>query len=285
LFNVVIYGPTKHISDSKILELCAQYGAAVLEARRKFLGLLPEVARRRLWEQRGFGSVFEFAAKLAGVSEEQVRNVLNLSKKFHDLPVLQEKLVNGDVSVNKLIRITGVVNPENEMFWADQVDKLSQNAVETLFRDMRQPKDQSRPQLRAQLAVQEYKFVKLPIEVAEELERLQQMGMDVAELLRNFLKWREEALSRKEEKIEQKMVREIKNRSRYVPVIVKKLVQEKYGDKCAVNGCTRHAENLHHVYLYAEGGDHLPRNFQRVCRGHHELAHGGKWYGSKWRPR
>ena len=54
---------------------------------RKFLGLLPEVARRRLYEQYGFSS------ELAGVSEEQVRRTLNLDLRFLDKPILRVKRV------------------------------------------------------------------------------------------------------------------------------------------------------------------------------------------------
>jgi hypothetical protein len=70
--------------DQKIYELCKKYGADALEARRKFAGLLPEVFRRRIYEKKGFNSIFEFAAKLAGMSQDQVRLVLNLEKKFAD---------------------------------------------------------------------------------------------------------------------------------------------------------------------------------------------------------
>lgn len=78
--------------------------------RQKFLGLLPEVYKRRLYEKKGFGSIFEFAKKLAGVSEEQVRLVLNLEKRFEDKPILKALLVEGTVSVNKLARIVSIAN-------------------------------------------------------------------------------------------------------------------------------------------------------------------------------
>ncbi|HLG25330.1 MAG TPA: hypothetical protein VI588_00865, partial [Candidatus Gracilibacteria bacterium] len=66
------------MSDEKLFRLCKYYGEQARAWRQKFCGLLPEVNRRKLHERKGFGSIFEFAKKLAGLSEEQVRRVLNL---------------------------------------------------------------------------------------------------------------------------------------------------------------------------------------------------------------
>ena len=100
-------------TDQELYKLCCKYGAAALEARRKFAGLLPEILRRRLYEKKGFGSIYEFAAKLAGMSREQVQRVLQLERKFEDKPVLKELLVNGEESVNKLARVASIATPEN----------------------------------------------------------------------------------------------------------------------------------------------------------------------------
>ncbi|MBI5754420.1 hypothetical protein HZA40_04730, partial [Candidatus Peregrinibacteria bacterium] len=61
------------LTDQNLYELCKTYGTRALEWRRKFIGLLPEVNKRKLYQKKGFGSIFEFAKKLAGLSEEQVR--------------------------------------------------------------------------------------------------------------------------------------------------------------------------------------------------------------------
>jgi len=101
------------LSDKELYAICKKCGAAALEARRKFAGLLPEVYTRELKERekgrswlkkRGFFSVYEFAAKLAGMSRDQVDLVLRLEKRFADKPILRDALVSGDVSANKLAR-------------------------------------------------------------------------------------------------------------------------------------------------------------------------------------
>ncbi|PIZ76245.1 hypothetical protein COY05_01630, partial [Candidatus Peregrinibacteria bacterium CG_4_10_14_0_2_um_filter_38_24] len=68
--------------DENLYALCKTYGERTRIWRQKFAGLLPEVFKRKLYEKKGFHSIFEFAKKLAGMSEEQTRLVLNLEKRF-----------------------------------------------------------------------------------------------------------------------------------------------------------------------------------------------------------
>ena len=98
---------------------------------------MPEANRRRIFEKKGFTSIFEFAYKLAGLSEEQVRLVLRLDLKFEDKPVLKGLLVGGEVSVSKLARVASVATAKNEQEWAEVVNSLPRGALETLVRDQR----------------------------------------------------------------------------------------------------------------------------------------------------
>ncbi|MEK7528955.1 MAG: hypothetical protein AAB592_04265, partial [Patescibacteria group bacterium] len=86
------------LSDKKLLNLCRRYGANAILWRRKFEGLLPEVHRRELFKRRGLISIFEFAAKYAGMNREQVQRVLNLDRQLSNRPVLRDMFVNGSVS-------------------------------------------------------------------------------------------------------------------------------------------------------------------------------------------
>ena len=77
------------ITDEKLYELCKRFGTQARLWRQKFAGLLPEVNRRRLYEKHACSSIFEFAAKLCGMSEKQVRVALNLCESFKDKPILK----------------------------------------------------------------------------------------------------------------------------------------------------------------------------------------------------
>lgn len=125
----------RQIPDQKLFDLCKKYGCQVLLWRQRFAGLLPEVNRRRLYEKKGFESIFHFAKILAGMSEKHVRMVLSLEKKFEDKPLLQQLLINGEVSANKLVRVAAISTNQNQEFLSDKVKLLSKSALETLVRD------------------------------------------------------------------------------------------------------------------------------------------------------
>ncbi len=125
------------ISDKNLYKLCKRWGAEALHARRKFAGLLPEVLKRRLFERRGFSSIYEFAAKLAGMSRDQVDLVLRLEKNLSDKPVLHEALIEGKISANKLIRIASIATVENQESLFDAANRLSKQAIDVFVKDFK----------------------------------------------------------------------------------------------------------------------------------------------------
>jgi hypothetical protein len=135
-----------NMTDRELYKLCKKFGARALSARRRFAGLLPEVNRRDILEKsagrswllrRGFTCIYEFAARLAGMSREQVDTVLRLEKKFEAMPVLKAALVSGEVSPNKLIRIASVATVDNQVEIVEKVKLLPQKALEIWVREER----------------------------------------------------------------------------------------------------------------------------------------------------
>ncbi len=113
------------------------YGSKAKEYRQKCIGLLPEIYKNGIYRQKGFESIFEYAAKLAGLSHDVVRRVLSLEERFRETPLIKGLLTEGKISIHKLARVASVVTKENEEFWANQVQILPQLALETLVRDER----------------------------------------------------------------------------------------------------------------------------------------------------
>ncbi len=299
------------LSDQNLYHLCKTYGSRALEWRRKFIGLLPEVNRRKLFEKKGFESIFIFAKKLAGLSEEQVRLTLNLEKRFEKLPELKSLLINGEVSINKLTRITSIANSDNEEFLANQIQILSQGAVETLVRDEKWTRNKSitsitrnglfEPEnedesLRAQTSkpiTNLYKSDTLTLSpsVHQKLLELQQKGLDINQILLEFLQKRELEIAQKKEQISKKVLQKeevrdkeaeilqefslasIKSQSRYIPKVARKIIHEEFGTKCSVKSCQKRAENIHHTLPFSLSKSNDPKFLVPLCKEHHELEH------------
>jgi hypothetical protein len=296
------------MSDESIFQLCRKYGSQALFWRQKFVGLLPEVNLRRLYEKKGFTSIFEFAKKLSGLSEEQVRVTLNIEKRFEDKPLLRDLLVNGEVSINKLARIVSIATSENQEILARQVKLLPIAALNTLVRDQKNAsspageiKDQnglfetlfdskslyvhSNPQ--PGLEMSNGGELKLDEDVKQKLLEIQRKGININELLREFLQNRELEIAREKEEIVADMRKQtgpdagrntqgpggIKKPSRYIPVKIKNLLKKEYGEKCAVPDCKKSKQIIHHTNRFALAGTHDPHYLAPLCKEHHLIAH------------
>lgn len=276
----------KRIPDQKLFVLCQEYGQRARLWRQKFAGLLPEVQRRRLYTQHGFGSIFEFAAKLAGMSEEQVSRVLHIDERFKAVPILKDILENGEVSMNKLARVASVVTAENQEFWAEQVKILPQHALETLVRDEKNRTSEIVGNALADnafdgLFVRAHKSkidfgvlqeLSLADDIMQELLELKRKGIDINALLRAFLEKRTQAIATEKEKLslEQNIPDE---RSRHIPAKIKRLIEKEFGEKCAVPGCLKQAERLHHTNRFSMSKNHDPYFLAPLCKEHHVIAH------------
>jgi len=125
------------LSDKNLLALCRKYGTQTILWRQKFIGLLPEVARRKLYERKGFSSIFEFAGKLAGISREHVNRVINLDDRFREKNTLRNMLINGQVSANKLTKVASIADIVSEEDIVEVVKNMSCRSVETYVRDVK----------------------------------------------------------------------------------------------------------------------------------------------------
>lgn len=206
------------LSDTQLLTLCTQYGLNAKFWRQKFIGLLPEVEQRHLYLKEGFTSIFEFAAKLGGVSREQVQRVLQLHQRFESTPQLRHALISGQVSVHKLARIASTATPENQEFLLHQSQLLSKSALEVLVKDMKSVSKTVRghsANLNKTHKIPQFDELKLSSNIRERLLALQNKGINLENLLEEFLNQREERIQQQKQLIARKQTEN--TASRYIP--------------------------------------------------------------------
>lgn len=104
---------------------------------RKFEGTLPEVNSRRFYKRRGYTSIYEFAKKLAAMSEEKVNKILRLWNRLESLPKLQKLFEEGEVGYSKLAAVAYIVTSENEKEWIDKIKTMSRYALEAYIHEIR----------------------------------------------------------------------------------------------------------------------------------------------------
>lgn len=294
----------RKLSDRQLYSICKKWGAAVLTARRKFGGLLPEVHRREMasWKKggswlkkRGFFGMYDFAARLAGMSQRQVDDVIRQDKRFEDKPMLRAALVSGEVSVNKLARVVSIATVENQLEILEKVKALSKVGLDCFVKDYRRENEKldgffkplieqtslygqnENANFGLRVAIVKTEFgqggqaeakvgsvrdarsqdKKLPVnldeDIAKELLEMQEKGIDVNDLLREFLREKQEKHEREKAEVAHKQTQERDERAiigypatRHVPAVVRRIVMREFGDRCSVNGCGKQSGNLHH---------------------------------------
>ena len=126
------------LTDTELYKRAKEYGLHATQWLRKFEGLLPEITHRKLYKRRGFASIHEFAAKLAGMSHEKVNRILRLAEHLQDKPNLKAIFESGAANYSKIEKVVHIATPETELAWAEKVLTVPQPALELSVRDARQ---------------------------------------------------------------------------------------------------------------------------------------------------
>ncbi len=251
------------LSDKDLYALCKEYGQKARLWKRRFAGLLPEVFARGLYKRRHFGSIHEFAAKLAGMGKESVDKVLRLSKKLQDKPRLLEQLETGSQAWTKLERVAFIATPETDGEWAERVETLASGPLSLLVQNSRLDLTASG---NSQPEKEEVRFEVRP-ELAGKLNQLKKRA-DFENLLEKFVK----SVEAQEQAEKPKAVT---TPSRHIPSQMDRHVRARTNDLCAFPGCAKLGTSLHHTQRWALENIHDPNRLHLVCTAHEQLAHHG----------
>jgi len=260
----------EQMPDRNLLALCWQYGRDAILLHRKFIGLLPEINRRRLYEKEGFLSIYHFAAVLGGVSREQVNRVINTEKTLEDKPLCKALLVQGKVSINKFSRAP-IITKENDAEVAKSLQLLSQKELEIMRKDEKACARAQAPEQTPlfETSVPGHKFT-LSEELLKKLDELQTQGKDVSKVLLESLELRNKDIQERKQEIAAHLPEE---ETRYIIKETQNLLHEEYGDKCAYHGCNKPAEQMHHQVRFGLQSLNNPIYMVPLCAEHHKIAH------------
>lgn len=217
--------------------------------------LLPEINRKQVYKLKGFASIYEYAAKLAGLNKNQVREALRIYRNIENKPALLELAKKRGLSSVRPVAVISTL--EDQGFWAEKVMSMSRSDLETYVRDYR--KSGSRRDFKVVTMV-------LPCDIAEKLEKL--ANGDFPELMRKLIRDYERSL-------EQEKPSPQKTESRHIPKAISHFVRLRANGKCEFPGCFNGISELHHVNRFASEKIHDPDMIRALCRRHHHLAHLG----------
>ena len=251
------------MTDKDLYGLCKEYGQKARFWRRKFAGLLPEVERRGLYRRRLCGSIYEFAAKLAGMSKESVDKVLQISRKLQDKPRLLEQLETGAQSWSKLEKVAYIATSQTDGAWAERIENMPQPAVEAFVQNFRLKTTLQSETEPVKSAIQ----FTVKLVLAQKLQQLSKRA-DFESLLEKFV----ESVGAQEQSEKPQAV---STPSRHIPTEIDRYVRARTNDLCAFPCCTKIGTSLHHTQRWALENIHDPDRLHLLCTNHERLAHQG----------
>jgi len=110
-----------------------EFGTNAKTWMRKCILLLPEVERYRIWEQKKFGSIYEYAAKLAGMSHNTVDDALRILKKIECMPELQK--IAATKGINAIRPVAAIATKDTASFWAKKAAHMSKHTLEVYVKE------------------------------------------------------------------------------------------------------------------------------------------------------
>lgn len=269
------------LTDSELYKLCQEYGSNAIIWRRRFAGLLPEVSRRGLYLRRGFGSIYEFAFKVSGLSQDSTDRILRISKKLEDKPLLKAQLETGSQSWSKIEKVAFVATPETDKDWAKKVETMPYRALEAYVNEIKTidaggleniPQTPQYRSLTFTVSTETEERLRL---AKQELEHKRKQPLTFNEVLKDLFVQKPEAQIAIEICPECAKRKADEARGRYIPAAVQKYVKAKYKNLCAFKNCHEPATSLHHTRRYALNQSHDPDYIVPLCKKHERLMHTG----------
>jgi len=122
--------------------------------------------------------------------------------------------------------------------------------------------------------------LKLDQDIEDQLQKLQEKGIDVNAFLRKCLQQRTQQIQTEKDQLSQEARQTKADKSvigmptsRYISVNIRKVITAEYGTKCSHNNCQKPSKQLHHEKRFSTENSHDPSNLKPLCAGHHELEH------------
>lgn len=240
-----------------------EYGTHAKEWRNKCILLLPDIEKYEVWKKKGFGSIYEYAAKLAGLTKLQVDEAIRVLRKIEDKPALLA--IANQKGINAVKPVTTIATKESDQYWANKAATMSKNELETFVREIKKTEDQADNSQKETIS-KEFITMELSPGIAAKLKQLK--DNDWNDLMKTFIALYEKDLAASKPPAK-------KTASRPIPAKIEQYVIKRCRNKCEFPNCNKPYRHLHHTNRFASDKIHDPNQIVALCKAHHNLAHKG----------
>src|SRR3989338_4598906 len=120
---------------NKLHSQFCEYGANARQWLRKCSLMLPDIEKHEVWRKKGFGTIYEYAAKLASMSRGQVDDALYILRKIENKPALLK--VVEEKGINSVRPVVAIATQDDQKYWAEKAMEMSHHTLATYVREFR----------------------------------------------------------------------------------------------------------------------------------------------------
>lgn len=287
--------------DKAIHDQFSIYGKNAKEWINKCILLLPQVEKNRIWEKKRFSSIYEYAAKLAGMSRNKVNESLRILEKTENLPAIRKIIEKkGIFAVKPVVNIATI---ETDQLWAKKASEMSKSTLETFVRDYKaeHPKLQTtvyavdnffcdqagrpgagsprengliKPIIFRNTIPKIQLSMKLDKEVISALENIK-ADEDWNIVMKKILSYYKKGLEAEQSELIKEKPETIYTSKRNINSAIKKFISKRSKDICEHPNCNKPGKHIHHTEPFALRKVHDPDRLVHLCKEHHQIIHLG----------
>jgi hypothetical protein len=234
----------------------------LLKARKGFdeaFGALAlQIVEGRVWEILGYRSQGDYIQDRLGISVSSFRQRVWLERRLRDLPELREALSSGRLSFSKALLVAKGATPHNIKGRIEDASSTTCQQVERESTKREDRQNRAAGVRRVWGPKDAAETVALAIASAQRLHEAHGERIDAGEALARIADHFVEVWSEHEKGVAMDLHPDTRRRT---------LLRQ--GGLCAVPGCSRAAEHVHHVVYRSQGGPDDPWNLIGICSPHH----------------
>ncbi len=125
--NITPYAPAASAQDANLA--LKQAVKCMDQARHCAVLWFKEIVSRKLFQELGYSSAYQYAATELGFSSTRCGDFLMLARKLDELPQLKSAMEEGKIGYTKAREVIKVASPQSEGLWIETAKKQSRQEL------------------------------------------------------------------------------------------------------------------------------------------------------------
>ena len=247
-------------------------------AHAELLNVISEIDETRSYLELGYSSLWDYVTRELDMTPHQAHQFVSVTRKAKEVPILKEKVLQGEITLTKAALIVPELKAENQELWLAKAETNTAREIKEAITEAQGK--QKFIEVKLKLTPEEYAELQKAQDIlSQKIKKSATAEETVMGLVKTYVTKQDKP---------QKAVRLLRTSKvnlenipfgRVLPAQVKHHVFAKSQGQCeALNPDGTRCENkrfleIHHKHPISQGGSNHPTNLILLCSGHHKGQH------------